>query len=113
MGSKKQVLPQVAADYAKDADWEHMVKLMKRVKKMVPGKWYKLNIRCTIPTTKRTMHMQIRRKVLGIYPNFVRFETPYGGTESYTNAEVAMGLDKVPEGTEIITEEKARELMGA
>lgn len=95
----------------RDADWVKMAKLLVRVKRLKPGKWYRLNIQCNLPGGKKTMYMQTRRRVLGIYPHIIRFETPYGSRESYTYAEVAIGLDKVPEGTEIVNEDTYRMLM--
>ena len=109
----KVVMDQLSSvlDYRNDADWERMAKLLVRTRRMKPGKWYRLNIRCTPPGGKKVLLMQVRRKVLGVYPHIVHFETPYGSRESYTHGEVALGLDKVPEGTEIVSEETYRAMM--
>lgn len=103
--------PRSILDCRNDADWVRMAKLLVRTRRMKPGKWYRLNIRCTPPGGKKVILMQVRRKVLGVYPYIVHFETPYGSRESYTHGEVAIGLDKVPEGTKIVSEETYRMMM--
>ena len=47
--------PSSVLDYRNDADWARMAKLLVRTRRMKPGKWYRLNIRCTPPGGKKVL----------------------------------------------------------